>query len=337
MKKRVKWIDQIKGFAIICMVVSHSIPGYDNALRNWITAFNMPLFFFLSGVLGDDIPCAIRELPSYLKKKIFSYGIPYLFFSMLYSLFIAGLSFIAGNSINLILNSILNSIKRIICMLGIQSMWFLPVFFFAGLFDSFVMKRMKNKTLTIVMIVLCIILLILMNNYLDLNMWVRLVGRIMTAEIFIILGRLTKSILVQMRLDVSILGILIFTYLACKNGCVSIDFLFGEYPVLFFINAIALSFFLCTVFNHFSSKIYGHIDQVLCDFGKNSIVVLVTNNVIIETFRLLDYKLLNSFCLNHGLLGCLLFALLILIAEYPLIRISTGKLAFLFGKRRISA
>lgn len=67
-------------------------------------------------------------------------------------------------------------------------------------------------------------------------------------------------------------------------------------------------------------------------FGVNSIVVLVSNNLLIEIFRLIEYKYFNNIFLNSGTLGGLLMGGILVAPEYYLIRISQGKIGFLFGK-----
>lgn len=42
--------------------------------------------------------------------------------------------------------------------------------------------------------------------------------------------------------------------------------------------------------------------NILSTFGANSIVVLVTNNLLIELFRLLEYKVFNNFFLENGVI-----------------------------------
>ena len=71
-KNRVAWIDSLKGFAIICVVVGHVLLGYIKAntfvevndyltiAKDFLYSFHMPLFFFISGYVfslayvGDD-------------------------------------------------------------------------------------------------------------------------------------------------------------------------------------------------------------------------------------------------------------------------------------------
>ena len=61
--ERIKWIDSLKGFAIICVVLGHIVKGYMDAgvfakftnamydIYNLIYMFHMPLFFMISGCL----------------------------------------------------------------------------------------------------------------------------------------------------------------------------------------------------------------------------------------------------------------------------------------------
>lgn len=45
----IRWIDNLKGFGILLVVIGHTVPR--EGLGQWIYAFHMPLFFFISGFL----------------------------------------------------------------------------------------------------------------------------------------------------------------------------------------------------------------------------------------------------------------------------------------------
>lgn len=52
MKKRINWIDALKGFGILLVIVGHS--GCPAWLLHWLYIFHMPLFFMLSGLMVKE-------------------------------------------------------------------------------------------------------------------------------------------------------------------------------------------------------------------------------------------------------------------------------------------
>lgn len=49
MSTRIEWVDIAKGFGIILVVIGHMVKG-NGIVGQYIWAFHMPLFFFLSGM-----------------------------------------------------------------------------------------------------------------------------------------------------------------------------------------------------------------------------------------------------------------------------------------------
>lgn len=77
---RIEYIDRLKGFAIILVVMGHLLKtGEDGIIRSIIYAFHMPLFMFLSGIVSQP--------PSYQKmiKKGLSLLLPFITIGELYS------------------------------------------------------------------------------------------------------------------------------------------------------------------------------------------------------------------------------------------------------------
>lgn len=83
--KRIAWIDNVKAFAILCVVISHcfhffsSAPYEAFAIRPFVNAFNMHLFFFIAGVTSIN---GLRKiinfnlLLGYLHKIIWRISVP---------------------------------------------------------------------------------------------------------------------------------------------------------------------------------------------------------------------------------------------------------------------
>jgi acyltransferase len=76
--KRLRWIDVLKGIAIILVIVGH-LSIYDE-LTLYIFSFHMPLFFFISGYLFNLVK--YRDVPmEFLQTRAKTLVIPYLSFT----------------------------------------------------------------------------------------------------------------------------------------------------------------------------------------------------------------------------------------------------------------
>lgn len=91
-KQRVKYIDALRGFTMLLVVLQHvttysfGIQPYDTALTNILVSFRMPMFFFISGYIAYK-STAIWDKYLYkysLKKKAIVQLIPTAFFFSLY-------------------------------------------------------------------------------------------------------------------------------------------------------------------------------------------------------------------------------------------------------------
>ena len=50
----IRWINNLKGFGILLVVLGHILPR--DSFGQWIYAFHVPLFFYLSGYLFSIRP-----------------------------------------------------------------------------------------------------------------------------------------------------------------------------------------------------------------------------------------------------------------------------------------
>ena len=96
-KKRITWLDSLKGFAIICVVIGHVVDGYiggftypsalvaEFGIYQALYAFHMPLFFLISGFMFSlayiDKDC--RAKASKLKTQLLDIAAVYVIFSIL--------------------------------------------------------------------------------------------------------------------------------------------------------------------------------------------------------------------------------------------------------------
>ena len=79
MKERYNYIDYSKAFAILLVITGHiclfcinrgNVNNADNMrIYSWLTVFQMPLFFFLSGIVIKHKDYSIKETIKHLYKK----------------------------------------------------------------------------------------------------------------------------------------------------------------------------------------------------------------------------------------------------------------------------
>lgn len=81
MKERLDYIDRAKGILIILMVIGHI--WQSGFVFDMIYAFHMPAFFVISGMLMHYTKSYQKSFGKFLLRKIFSYGIPFLWIELL--------------------------------------------------------------------------------------------------------------------------------------------------------------------------------------------------------------------------------------------------------------
>lgn len=54
MNKRIEYIDNARGIAMLLVILGHCTQGVEYTLNHFICSFHMPLFFFLSGIFAKS-------------------------------------------------------------------------------------------------------------------------------------------------------------------------------------------------------------------------------------------------------------------------------------------
>lgn len=332
--KRLIELDHTKGFAILILLLSHCM-GEENALKTWISSWNMPIFFIICGLIHqlrnpDGLP--LDKLKTWCKHRIIQIFIPYFIFSLLYIIFLNGLSWISEGKTN-----ILNECISVITMHGIASMWFLPIYFFSEILYTFLMVKLP-RIIQILFIVIVIILVTSLqhnNEIISTDKVMQLLLKISVALSFVILGGMWSKYFIRAKIPIYfiLISLLISSIIALYNGFIGIGALLFNNIILFFIIGTIISYIILMLFKVINTRTNPKYLNILSTFGANSIVVLVTNNLLIELFRLLEYKVFNNFFLENGVIGAFLMTAILIIPEYYLISISQSKIGILFGKK----
>lgn len=142
MKNRLDYIDEMKGLAILSVVVGHiylphTVEGSMHPVASMIYSFHMAFFFFLSGYVNNKVnTIEAKGYKNFVSKKISSLIIPYLFWLLVAPLFL-----------NNYIPDDLTSLVDIFNFFPNRHYWFLPVLFIfmmLYLVRHYVIKRLPN-------------------------------------------------------------------------------------------------------------------------------------------------------------------------------------------------
>jgi hypothetical protein len=238
-------------------------------------------------------------------------------------LYQVGVSILSGNGVDTA--DITEKIWRIIRLQGMESLWFLPCLLIAEIMFAVVHVYFPRRG-KIVLTIICFIICLIFNRNSS-GGGLGVLPRSSCGYIFMHMGFTmhNKQLLQKSKLSIIITCLLVGMLLSVVNGFAAIGSFDLGNPVLFFISAALTLFAL--------SRICQMVHQpgLLPWFGQNSIVILCTNNILIEVLRLLDYKLTGNFFLSTGYIGVFLFATILTILEIPIIMFSMKYLRVLFG------
>lgn len=129
-KKHLDYLDLAKGIGIILVVVAHSTLTSD-AVQAYITAFHMPLFFIVSGMLICHNGEENKEFRSTVRRKLRTIMIPYIAFTVAYLIFDI-IDMYLGLEV-LTWRDIADSVIEFLALYGMSVLWFLPALFIGEL------------------------------------------------------------------------------------------------------------------------------------------------------------------------------------------------------------
>ena len=317
-EQRITWIDTIKGICILLLLFSHSQTEFD-LLKTWIFSFMLPAFFIVCGYLAYyKYPEGLKpgQLGDFLSKRWYNLFIPYFLFGVIFILYINFIRFISGNPLLLV-----PQFTRLLSMEGIASMWFLPTYFFSELLFLFFLTIVKGKARLFIVALTVIILSLIEQTTLS---WpIDILYRVAEGTAFIYIAFIFASYKIENKISIPVAVILLVIAsisTAFNQGASMNDM---KIVPLYFINAIIITLSMICLINRVGQK-YGD-NRMITFYGKNSLIIVCTNNLIIEFLRLLDHKLFNDSLLQIGYLGIIIFFIIITLCEYPLLKLFEGK------------
>lgn len=161
MKKRLDYLDLMKGFGILLVVTSH-IEDIPFAMRIWISAFTMPLFFVSGGILMAIKDEPSRDLKTSISKRFKGIIVPYLWFSLSYFVLDIGNLLLHKIDEDMFWENLITSAT----FYGKSVMWFMPAFFLANVIFLALKKRLGDVG-NIISIVVLVILAVFAKDALE--------------------------------------------------------------------------------------------------------------------------------------------------------------------------
>ena len=292
-KKRIDWVDVVKGLGLIFVVLGHLKIPY---LATWIYTFHIPLFFFLSGFVFSGEKYGFKE---YLIKKIKTLVVPYFCLGAVIFLVWCGIYAVQNKQPIDYFIMLWNFIKQE----HFWTVWFLTCLFLVEIIYFWINKiSSKYKWFsTLISITLCICAFVwyrLGGGGLPWNLDVALV-----AQFFFHLGYLFKTqpkikdflmngkFLKTAMLALCFLAINVVAGVLCiRISGKSLDMSIGMYgnELLSIISAVAGILLIVVISNKFPIKCFRYL-------GQNTMIIFAWHSRIVIVLMDYLYKALNLF------------------------------------------
>lgn len=335
--KNILWVDVCKGIAILLMILGHS--GMTDRGKLYIHSFNMPLFFILSGFLVK--PKQIMIFKDFFMKKVKTIVLPYFVFGFVN--FIFCILYLRYYLHDYKINSLLIPIKSLFCfnteggLLVANALWFLTALFIVEIIFYFMLKYIRSKK----KMLFVLIAFSLISYAYSIFFKARLFWGIdiaISAVFFYGIGFLFKQagdkiklVVLKSNIFYIILGLGISFVTIFLNGQVDMRVIRYNNYFLFYFNAlvasgvyIMLASYICKI------KFMKNLVKILADIGKNSIIYLVLNQMVLVVMVHISYLFSR-----HNVVGSILISsALTIIIIMPISHILVKYLPEIVGKKR---
>ena len=208
---------------------------------------------------------------------------------------------------------------KMVTLQGVSSLWYLPCVFVVELIFILICKICR-KALLPISLALYLIAMIIKTD----NVYLTVLWRIFVGFGFFAVGYYgsafidwckKKEFLQGVRLIVILIILLVlYVIFSLKNGMVSLVSLRFSNPLLYTVNAILGSLSLLLFSFLLASRVKARFLKIIIWFGQKTLFVLGLHQFIIESIRLVDYKLFGSILPKFGLLEGIVFGTVVCVA-----------------------
>ncbi|MCI8638468.1 MAG: acyltransferase family protein [Coprococcus sp.] len=285
MQKREEWLDYIKAFAIICVVIGHACERTMTGINTqsfliryldfFVNSFHMPLFFMVSGYIYKNAKEAGKDaqfLP-YLKKKAIDLLFPYTWFAI---------AIWIGKSVfsDYVVRKVETASLFEMFIEPVAFMWFIYLLFFISIFIWVLEKVLKDNS-----IIILIILIPMTMTWIWFKSGNVLIDRFLFYSLFYYIGvciykfqwLLRKWIIAAVAFILYV--ILFIPY--CNNPDIY------AYKIMENLTGAFFFFFLL----HGIIEYFSLGNQALLYIGKNTMYIYIMHPVLMNAFRMFYIKI----------------------------------------------
>ena len=316
--------------------------------NQYFSAFHMPLFFIVGGIL-IVYKNEVFSFPVTLIKKAKQLILPGLYFSLISIIIFTIIKLLSHNDAATFLK---DSLLGLLALRFPDAMWFLPCYFFAEIIFLLLSKASIMKKYPIIICAVCfgIAILFLQFNVPKFAEVLAVLSRLMMAISFISFGSFIYQVLLSkwfstkdsngangyfpiskrakilmisggvLLLAILVLGVRINGSAGCNTAS------YGKYPYLFLLNGIAGTMGLVFMF-----IALGKSTPVLEFFGKNTLIILCTHLLIINIFWLINSQFLH---IQIEKINSALLAFCVVLIEVPIVIVINRFFPFLVVRKR---
>lgn len=322
MTKRIQYFDQVKAYLIILVILGHVLnvinPGYAkmhfSVIQSFISAFHMPAFFILHGILFDNEKwkkCSVKE---FILKRIHTLIIPYFFFEAV------GIMWKSMLGSQDVFTGVYNMIT-IRCNVGAD--WFLPAMFLGSLLYLIYVKFIDH-----IWGIASVLVSFILPMFMSSNQILIIVGRSLLAYGFIMIGHAGREFFQSEKIK-SVLNIIVALVITGIMAIVSLKWGGNDFytciiknPAVFVIGGISGT---CLVVGISRLIQCNSISRI----GQHTLTIMGTHQLFIYAFSGVLVQKIGQ----NVTLGVILF-LIIIVLEIPVVFVVDRYLPFFVGRKK---
>lgn len=302
-KKREFWIDNIKIFACIFVVLGHFYQSMvnsnilpDSLFYEWFNTtiyyFHVPLFFICSGYLyrRNTVSFSFHSHIKIIEKKFISLGIPYFTFSLI----TWALKNIFSSSVNTKADGLFTSLF----VYPIAPYWFLYCLFFIFVITPIFKTKKQNEAFFMLTISLNVI-----SQFINIDIYIieKLMSNLIWFSFGIILYEINLTIKNHKNSSNLVLGIILNVLF------ISLSIIFSEYKVTFPCQSLIMGLTACVSYISLISYFSATINQMklLSFLSKYTMHIYLLHTICAASLRSLLFKIGISNSIIHIIFGLL--------------------------------